>query len=304
MRIVVTGGAGFIGSHVVEKVLERGWEPIVVDDLSAGTVQHLPQGVVLLQADVRDIDQWVPAVGSADAVIHLAAQINVAVSEKEPMRDTAINVLGTVAALEAARQLGARAFRLASSAAVYGDNPRLPLREEEMPAPFSHYGLNKWIAEQYVDYYRRVHQVPATILRLANVYGPRQRTQGEGGVVAIFTEALVRGQPIQIDGDGQQTRDFVFVGDVAEAFLHRLGEAEGDVYNVATAREVTINQLWERLRQFRNAPVPAPRYGAPRVGDIRFSRLATEKAGAWGFWAQTPLEDGLFRTWQDFQHRT
>lgn len=302
MRVLVTGGAGFIGSHIVDRLLKQGCDVWVVDNLSHGRRDHVPQSAHFIAGDVLHSDEWLDSVGHADVLIHLAAQISVPVSETNPEEDVRINVLGTVAMLLAARRLKCREFRLASSAAIYGDNPRVPLAEDEMAAPLSYYGLDKWIAEQYVLHERSHMQ--GTILRMANVYGPRQRTQGEGGVVAIFCEALAEGRMPVIEGDGDQTRDFIAVTDVARAFCHRLGQTgAGGTYNIGTESATSVVKLWQLLAREADVDVRSVGHGPARQGDIRHSRLKTARATDWGFQPTVTLEEGLATTYAWFCER-
>ncbi|MCY0878279.1 MAG: NAD-dependent epimerase/dehydratase family protein [Firmicutes bacterium] len=304
MRVLVTGGAGFIGSHVVEALLALGHDVVVLDDLSHGTRELVPPSLPFIQADVVDWTRWIRDIGPVDVVIHLAAQVSVVAAEGDPMSDVRTNVEGTVSVLQAARALGAREVRFASSAAVYGDNPRVPLAEDDTCAPLSYYGLDKWVGEQYVQFEARRGGPQGVILRLANVYGPRQRTAGEGGVVAAFAEALARGESPVIHGDGHQSRDFVAVWDVARAFTHRLGDPEAQgVYNIGTETATTIHELWRLMARVAGADSDDVRYGPARPGDIRHSRLQIARARQWGFEPRVPLEEGLLKTYQDFVRR-
>ena len=297
MRVLVTGGAGFIGSHVVDYLLANGVDVVVVDNLSHGLLSRVPAGAQFIQGDVLHSSEWLAKVSEADALIHLAAQINVPHSEKFPQDDVRTNVLGTVEMLQAARQLHCREFRLASSAAVYGDNPRVPLDESEEAAPLSYYGLDKWVSEQYLRHEDKLGRMCGTVLRLANVYGPRQRAQGEGAVVAVFSDAAARGGSPVIDGDGGQTRDFVFVRDVARAFCYRLCETQhGGLYNIGTETATSIKELWGLLAAKAGVPTDAVKAGPAREGDIRHSRLKVQRAGAWGFHPIVSLSEGLSET--------
>nr|WP_243239476.1 NAD-dependent epimerase/dehydratase family protein [Sulfobacillus harzensis] len=300
---MVTGGAGFIGSHVVDTLLRQSdTEVVVVDNLSHGQRRFVNPAARFIQGDVLDWGVWVDEVGPVDAVIHLAAQISVPESEAHPENDVRQNVLGTVAMLQAAKRLKAREFRFASSAAVYGDDPHLPLAEERAGQTLSYYGLDKWIGETYIAYEALHSSLIGTVLRLANVYGPRQRTQGEGGVVAVFAEALAQGAKPQIFGDGEQTRDFIAVQDVARAFCHRLGDpASGGVRNIATGEAVSINEVWLRLASIAGLDDRDIAHGPERPGDIRHSLLDTARARAWGFQAHVDLNVGLAMTYQYFR---
>lgn len=302
MRVLVTGGAGFIGSHVVDVLVQNGNEVIAVDNLSHGRREFINPAARFIEADVLDWRSWVDDAGAVDVVIHLAAQISVPVSEAHPEIDVHQNVLGTVAMLQATRHLGAGEFRLASSAAVYGDDPDLPLAEHRAGHPLSYYGFDKWVAESYVDFEARTRGLIGTVLRLANVYGPRQRTVGEGGVIAVFAEALADGRRPEIYGDGEQTRDFVAVEDVARAFSFRLGEKfSSGVRNIGTETSVTINEVWRRLAAIAGLADDGIAHGPERTGDIRHSLLDTKRARAWGFVPQVSLDTGLEETFRYFR---
>ncbi|AUW95076.1 hypothetical protein BXT84_14875 [Sulfobacillus thermotolerans] len=304
MRILVTGGAGFIGSHINVQALEMGHEVVVIDNLSHGTRENVPAGARFVYGDILSPESWVDQVGPVDAVIHLAAQISVAASESDPLTDLRLNLEGTLRMLAVAKTLGASQFRTASSAAVYGNVDQLPLREDGPAWPISFYGWSKYTAEQYVKHFADLNHMQAIIFRLANVYGPRQRTQGEGGVVAVFCEALARNETVEIHGDGEQTRDFVYVGDVARAFLHRLADpGPVSVYNVSTQTRTSVRALFEMLARAAGVSSQSYRVGAKRPGDITDSLLSQHKAKLWGFEPITPLTDGLEATWHYFREK-
>lgn len=298
---MVTGGAGFIGSHVVEQLVDDNADVVVIDNLSQGMLENLSPRAHFIEGDVLQRETWVGQVGRADALIHLAAQVSVPWSESHPEDDVRTNVLGTVAMLQAARQLQCREFRFASSAAIYGDNPQVPLVEDAGGMPLAYYGVDKWVAEYYVQHEAHRGGLRASILRLANVYGPRQRVSGEGAVVGVFCNALARGEIPVIDGDGQQTRDFIYVKDVARAFCYQLGSmGPSQVYNIGTQSATSVVQIWETLAKLAGISPDAARYGPARSGDIRHSRLDVTQASQWGFRATVPLTQGLTATYQWF----
>jgi len=295
MRALVTGGAGFIGSHIVEQLLETGAEVAVLDDLSRGSLANLHPRAVLYHGDIRDaafVRETVRRV-APEVVFHLAAQVDVQVSVNDPGLDAAVNVGGTVNLLEACRGAGVRKLIYASSAAVYGEPAYLPLDENHPVNPLSGYGISKHTVEHYLAAYRALHGLEYTVLRYANVYGPRQDATGEGGVVAIFTDRLLRGTAPYIYGDGEQTRDFVYAGDVAAANLAAVHRGDGLVLNISTGRAVTVNRLFSLLQEVTGVFLPAV-YRPPRAGDIRHSYLACAAAHRALHWrAEVPLRRGL-----------
>lgn len=319
MRAVVTGGAGFIGSALVDALVARGDEVLVVDDLSAGTSANLEAalaaGARLVECDVRDAPalRALLAGFAPDAVHHLAAQIDVRSSMEDPHHDASVNVVGTVSVLEAARAAGARAVVVCSTGgAIYGDDAPLPTSEDRPAAPVSPYGLSKLAAERYAEFYVRTHGLGALVLRFANVYGPRQHPAGGAGVVSLFCDRARTGDRPVIFGDGRQTRDFLFVGDVARAATaagDRLaaGELAGAVLNVGTGVEVSITELAATVGRVAGlAPEEfAPRHEPARAGELRRSCLDPSRAlAALDLPAPTPLADGLAETWAWHTSRT
>lgn len=299
MRIVVTGGAGFIGSHVVDVLTAAGHEVWVVDNLVAGRLDQVAPAARCLVGDVLRPDEWGGEVAGVDVVIHLAAQVSVPYGEAHPQADGATNLLATIAMLQWAEKKGAKEFRFASSAAVYGVPTHLPLDENAPLAPLSFYGKHKEAAEWAVRHYCLTHGMAGVVLRLANVYGPRQRDEGEGAVVAAFAGRLAHGEPAIIHGDGGQSRDFVYVGDVADAFAARLGQlsVQGLTANIGTGRPTTILALWRSMARLAGAEPAAVRYGSARAGDIRDSVLSAERAKAdLEFIPKTDIETGLRET--------
>ena len=288
--VLVTGGAGFIGSHVVERLLELGEGVVVLDDLSAGEAHAVPSSVPLLRADIADpgvVSQIIDL--QPQAIIHAAAQISVPRSLMEPGRDRAVNLDGTSHVIAAARSSGdVRIVYLSSGGGVYGETPE-PATEDTPPNPKSPYSHHKLAAEQCLER----SGLPYAIARLANVYGPRQRAGQEGAVAAIFAERLQERQPITIHGDGEQRRDFVHVSDVVDALVRLLHAPVDGVWNVGSGLPVTINELMAAAERVFG-PAVEVRYAPARAGDVTNSALTVAKiARDLGWQAQIGLEDGL-----------
>jgi len=296
MRALVTGGAGFIGSHVVEALVARGDEVHVVDDLSNGKREHVPATATLHVHDVREpLDAIVHATG-AEAIVHLAAQADVRVSVAKPAFDAAVNVVGTVNVLEAARQSGARVVFASTGGAIYGECDA-PASEEDPCLPLSPYGAAKLAGEGYLGAFARLYGTPHVALRFGNVYGPRQDPHGEAGVVAIFLGRLLEGRECRIFGDGTQGRDYVYVGDVARATLSALDGDRAGVFNVGTGVATTVLDLYTVCRSVAGS-VADPVHEAARPGELGRSVLSGAHAEqALGFRAQTLLEEGIAATW-------
>jgi UDP-glucose 4-epimerase len=303
MRCLVTGGAGFIGSNLVDALLARGDEVTVVDDLSTGRRQNLDAalagGAELAEIDIRDAAALRALSGEAqpELVFHLAAQIDVRKSLEDPAFDAADNVGGTANVLEAARAGGCRRVVFVSTGgAIYGEGEgqQLPLDESTAIAPFSAYGQSKYAAEGYLWLYERLYGLSCAALRLGNVYGPRQDPLGEAGVIAIFC-GLVRsgGQPT-VYGDGTQTRDYIYVGDVVAAALAAADRETSGPLNIGTGRETSVLELVEALSSLGGAESFEPRFAPPRAGEVqRISLDASRAERELGWHAATSLEEGL-----------
>ena len=289
MRTLVTGGAGFIGSHLVDALVARGDQVTALDDLSTGRHAFVNGAARFLEHDVRELFET-----DADIVFHLAAQADVGTSVERPAFDAAVNVVGTVNVLEAARAAGAAVVFASTGGAIYGDVDA-PATEDAALRPVSPYGTAKLAGEAYVEAWRRIHGVRSVALRFANVYGPRQSSTLEGGVIAIFLERMARGEETVIFGDGEQTRDFVHVADVVRALV-AASERDGGVFNIGTGVETSINRLHELCRSVVGGGAPA-RHDPARPGDARRSVLDQTRATAeLGWTASTPLREGIAAT--------
>ncbi len=296
MRALVTGGAGFIGSHVADALVARGDDVVVVDNLASGHREHVPPAAVFEQVDIRDPDlRRVFDEARPEVCFHLAAQADVGTSVARPDYDADVNVVGTVRVLEAARAHGAPVVFSSTGGAIYGECDG-PAAEDTPRRPVSPYGIAKLAADEYLAGWNRLHGTSHVALRFANVYGPRQQPELEGGVVAIFLDRMARGEGTQIFCDGSQTRDFVYVGDVVEALLAAVGVG-GGVFNVGTGIETSINELHALCRRVSGS-TRGPAYAAPRPGDALRSVVDPSLAArVLGWRARVQLEEGLRLTW-------
>jgi UDP-glucose 4-epimerase len=297
-RAVVTGGAGFIGSHVVDRLISLGYEVLVVDSLTTGSLSNVAHAARLEQRDVADPAlERLYAEWRAEVVVHCAAQVSVEASVLDPALDARSNVLGTIATIRAAVAGGCRRFvYVTTGGALYGTPRYLPCDEEHPIDPISPYGLSKWMGERYLSLLAP-DSMPWVALRLANVYGPRQRSDGEGGVVSIFAERMKSGLPVEITGDGRQTRDFVYVADVVDAVVAATNATRPTTVNIGTERACSVLELYGALAAIAGYSKP-PVFVPPRPGDIRDSRLAIGKALRELDWRpRTTLEAGLATTY-------
>jgi len=301
MNVVVTGGAGFIGSHVVDALVKRGDHVTAVDDLSTGKRSNvewaLEQGARLIVADVREANAVgnILAEARPEVVFHLAAQMDVRRSVADPAHDASVNVLGTIAVLEAARTAGVRRFvNTSTGGGLYGDTDVLPTPEEPPIRPLAPYGQSKLAAEGYCELYARLHALSTVSLRYGNVYGPRQDVHGEAGVVALFCGCLIENRTPTVYGDGSQTRDWVDVSDVVRANLLAAGSDVAGPINIGHGRETTVLELIEALDEVSNGAMPEPRFAPERPGEVQRSCLDVERARRELDWeAHVSLRDGL-----------
>lgn len=300
MKIVVTGGAGFIGSHVVDTYLNAGHEVAVIDDLTTGRAENVNSKAHLFKIDVRDHEGVAGAIRSfrPDLVNHHAAQAEVPRSVADPVYDASINILGGLNILKACVDNGVKKFIFSSTGgALYGEPDVVPAAEDHPVRPLSPYGTSKYAFEQYLGTFRRTFGIEYTVLRYSNIYGPRQDfASEEGRVVAIFASRMLARRPVTIDGDGEQSRDMLCVGDVAAANLAALERGDGGTYHVSTGIPVTVNDLFRKLALLTDYK-QAPNYGPARKGDVY--RIALDNslaAAALGWRPQISLEDGLSLT--------
>lgn len=303
MRVLVTGGAGFIGSHLVDALLAAGHETITIDNLVTGERDNIHPDVHFYEADIRDTDavNALFARERPEVLIHEAAQLDVRRSVADPGYDADVNIVGTLRLLQAGLENGLQKVLFASSGgAIYGNTAVMPTPETNPTAPISPYGVSKLSIEHYLHYYHEVHGLPYVALRYSNVYGPRQNPHGEAGVISIFAERLLRGEAATIYGDGENTRDYVYVSDVVSANLAALASDKVGAYNVGTGIETTVNTIFRQINTLTEAGAEE-RHGEAKAGEQRRSCLSTAKARAdFGWQPQMGLAEGLTRTVEFF----
>ncbi len=302
MRILIIGGAGFIGSHLVDLLNNNNeHELVVMDNLSSGSRDNIPHAVKFYEMDIRNKDlDTIFAEHHFDVVINLAAQTMVPYSLEHPDEDADINILGLINVLNCCRKHSVQRVIFSSSAAVYGNNINVPLKENEASVPMSFYGITKMTAEHYLRVYSELYGLDAIVFRFANVYGERQGNGGEGGVVSIFAKRIAEGLPISLFGDGEQTRDFVYAGDIAAAIIAALDVKGYHTINVSNAIEVSINELIHNFGQVAQKEIKVERR-EERPGDIYRSCLDnTNLKQKLGILPQTTLQEGLLKTYAYF----
>jgi UDP-glucose 4-epimerase len=314
-RVLVTGGAGFIGSHVCEVFLGEGWTVDILDDLSSGKRENIPAGATLHVGDIRSADSaTLVADGLYDAIVHLAAQIDVRRSVNEPAFDAGVNILGTINILEAIRRRGnpdhTRIVFSSTGGAIYGDLVKPPTLETEPKEPDSPYAISKLAVEYFLSYYARIHGFKPVTVRFGNVYGPRQDPHGEAGVVAIFCGRILKGRALTVFGDGEQTRDYVHVADVAQAIyvaatapLHNAYGIDDRAFNIGTGTATSVLELTQTLLEVAGSTTPIE-FAPKRPGELQNSCLAVDKARTVLGWApRFSLAAGLANTFQWFAAR-
>jgi UDP-glucose 4-epimerase len=307
MRILVTGGAGFIGSHIVEAFIADGHEVVVLDSLwshGGGRRENIPENISFVHMDIRDDGIGrIFAEFKPEIVCHHAAQHSVAIGSRDPKYDAAVNVVGMLNVLEAAVKSGARKVIFPSSAATYGDGVAMPVNEDAPQRPVSPYGITKMVTEHYLRFFKAEHGLDYTVLRYGNVYGPRQDPNGEAGVIAIFLGKFLAGQGVRIDWDGEQTRDYVYVSDVARLNVTALTQGSGETYVVGTGNKTSVNEIYRALVDVTGFAAPVT-HGERRPGDARDVYFDPSKAlRELGWRAETPLLEGMQKTFAYFLAR-
>ncbi|WP_276897715.1 NAD-dependent epimerase/dehydratase family protein [Dialister micraerophilus] len=306
MNILITGGAGFIGSHLADALIKLNHNVTIIDNLSSGTKFNVPSEAEFIEADIRTSSiSNIFKNHKFDLVFHEAAQTLVPESIKNPYKDADENIMGLINVLESCRQTGVKKIIFSSSAAVYGNNSNLPLSENESLSPTSFYGLTKTTSEKYLNLYYEYFGIHYTILRYSNVYGPRQGANGEGGVIYIFAKALAENKPINIFGDGNQTRDFISVHDIVEANIAAITNGNEKILNISTETETTLNELANKMINLSKKDKNLIHYKKPRNGDIYRSCLSNKNAVAELNWKpKISLDKGLIETITYFKNKT
>lgn len=304
MKVLVTGGAGFIGSNVVDLFISEGNDVIVVDNLSQGKIENVNNGARFYKCDILEMDKLevIFTTEQPEVVIHNAAQIDVQASLKKPSMDAEINIKGTINILECCRKFEVRKIIYPSSAAVYGDPKYLPVDEEHEVNPISFYGISKHTPEHYIKTYAELYNIKYTIFRYANVYGIRQDPKGEGGVISIFIDKFLSNKVPIIFGDGEQTRDFIYVKDIARANLAALNNGDNSICNISTQTQISVNQLVKTMKDVFESDLEAI-HEEERCGDIKDSSLKNDKAENLLQWApKYSLENGLRETCEYYRN--
>ncbi len=304
MKILVTGGAGFIGSWVAELLIRDGHHVLILDDISSGKEENIPKDAEFIREDIKNHESLDRIFNDfkPEVINHHAAQINVRKSVEDPTLDAKINIIGTLNLLELSKKYNIEKFIFASTGgAIYGEPEIIPPDENTIPQPISPYGVSKYAVESYLSYYKALYGLSFVALRYSNVYGPRQDPHGEAGVIAIFCNRIISGDACVIFGDGTQTRDYVFVGDVARANLLSLSAPDG-IYNIGTQKETSVNDLAILLHQSSEKPIKVEN-SPPRDGEVRRIALNIQKAKDVLDWTPNiSLEDGIAQTWKWFEN--
>lgn len=299
MKVMVTGGAGFIGSHIVDELLRENYQVVIVDNLVTGREGRIPAEASFYKADIRTSLENIFTIEKPDIIIHQAAQVSVSNSVSDPLYDAEQNILGTVNLLNCAVKFNIKKFIFASSAAIYGNPHFLPITENHPSQPLSFYGLSKLTAESYIQMFADYHDLPYSIMRYSNVYGTRQDAYGEAGVIAIFKERILAGESPSVYGDGNQTRDFIYVKDVARANVAAITNKNSGIYNISSHERISVLGLIKEFEKITSADVNVT-FFEERNGDIRDSVLSNAKASADLKWLpETVIQTGLKMTLEE-----
>jgi len=306
MNILVTGGAGFIGSHIVDSLISKGHNVVIIDNMLTGQKDLINPEAKFYQEDIRNLEKLNHIIkeNKIERICHQAAQLDVRKSVENPQFDAEVNIIGTINIFELAKRNGVAKVVFASSGgAIYGDTDIMPTTEDHPEEPISPYGITKLVKEKYVHYYKEIYNLDYTALRYSNVYGPRQNAHGEAGVVAIFTDRMLRGEQCYINGDGENTRDFVFVDDVVEANVQALlGDLSGK-YNICTEKSVSINQVFDILNQLSGANLERVHKEA-KLGEQKHSCLSYQKINQAINWQpKVEIKEGLAKTIEYFRSK-
>lgn len=305
MKILVTGGAGFIGSNVVDAMIEAGFEVVVVDNLSTGHEENVNPRAKLYKVDIRSAElEEVFQQERPDFVDHHAAQISVRISVQKPMEDAQINVLGSLNVIECCQKYGVKnLIYISTGGAVYGEPVYLPCDESHPVNPICHYGATKHAPEHYLYLYRQLYGLNYVVLRYPNVFGPRQDPLGEAGVVAIFIGQMLRGEQVIINGSGEQERDFVYVGDCVRANLLALERGDGEIYNIGCGRGTSVNEIYAKLKEITGYTLDA-QHGPPKAGEtFKIYLDATKAERELGWKPLVSLDQGMRQTVDFFRDR-
>lgn len=297
MNILVTGGAGFIASHIVDAFIDAGHNVVIIDNLTTGKEENINTKAKFFKLDIRDDLSKIFDQNKFDVINHHAAQIDVRKSVNDPIYDAQVNIIGTINLLQNAVKYGVKKFMFASTGgAVYGEQDYFPADENHKQQPLSPYGISKLAVEKYLYFYKEIHNLNYTILRYANIYGPRQNPLGEAGVVCIFLDKILAGDQPIINGNGEQTRDYVYVKDVVKANLLTLSEEESEIYNVGTGIETSVNELFKLINENFNNQIKEV-HGPAKPGEQMRSVITSDKLyRKFGWKPNTLLKDGLKKT--------
>jgi len=305
MNILVSGGGGFIGSHIADEYISLGHNVVIIDNLSAGFEEFVNPKAKFYNADIRDEKVGkIISENKIDVINHHAAKINLRQSVLDPVSDAEINILGAVNLFQKGFEAGIKKIIFASSGgAIYGEEESLPISEEQPTGPKSPYGINKLAVEKYLYYYKTVHGLDYTALRYANAYGPRQSTSGESGVIAILSDMLLKGKQFVINGDGKQTRDYVYISDIVKANVLALGKSKFDVYNIGRGKETTVNYIFKKLNEIAGTSFKE-NHGPAKIGEQRRSALSYKRIeNSLGWKPETGIDEGLKLTFEFFKQR-